>query len=67
MPINAPGLKFNIFSVRFTDGEGFALTDFQKTAVLTLNPVTSKVPDAVSLSAANITGALKKWYRSKPC
>ncbi|ACU03949.1 Fpg/Nei family DNA glycosylase [Pedobacter heparinus] len=41
-------IKYPIVSFHFKTGHGFALTDFQKAATLTLNPVVSDVPDALS-------------------
>lgn len=40
--------KFPILECYFKGGEGFALTDFQKTATPTFNPEVSKVPDATA-------------------
>lgn len=41
-------LKYPIVSFYFKAGDGFALSDFQKAATPTLNPVVSDVPDALS-------------------
>jgi formamidopyrimidine-DNA glycosylase len=43
-------LKFQIISFHFKGGDGFALTDFQKSATPTLNPEQSDVPDAMALN-----------------
>jgi formamidopyrimidine-DNA glycosylase len=39
--------KYEILGFHFTGGEGFALVDLQKQATPTLNPIESKVPDAL--------------------
>lgn len=41
-------VKFQIIRFWFKGGEGFAVTDWQKQATPTLNPESSKVPDALS-------------------
>jgi len=41
-------VKYKVISLHFKGEEGFALTDFQKAATPTLNPVHSDVPDALS-------------------
>lgn len=41
-------LRFVILELLFKDGDGFAMTDFQKQATPTLNPERSTVPDALS-------------------
>jgi formamidopyrimidine-DNA glycosylase len=41
-------VKFKIIEFQFKEGQGFALTDFQKQATPTLNPEVSEVPDALS-------------------
>lgn len=55
-------LKYPIISFLFRTGDGFALTDFQKAAVATLNPPVSEVPDALSkeMSVAYLEGVLAK-------
>jgi len=40
--------KHQIIALHFAGNEAFALTDFQKAATPTLNPVSSAVPDALS-------------------
>ncbi|PST83611.1 formamidopyrimidine-DNA glycosylase [Pedobacter yulinensis] len=42
--------RFPIIGFDFTDGSGFFMTDFQKAATPTLNPVISEVPDAFTMS-----------------
>lgn len=56
--------KFTIAELMFSDGTGLAVTDWQKAVILTLNPVISKVPDAMDLPAGYLDTALKKF--SKP-
>lgn len=41
-------VKFQIIRFWFKGGDGFAVTDWQKQATPTLNPESSKVPDALS-------------------
>ena len=41
-------VKHQIISLRFSSGDGFVLTDFQKAATPTLNPKASDVPDALA-------------------
>jgi formamidopyrimidine-DNA glycosylase len=41
-------VKFQIIRFWFKGGEGFAVTDWQKQATPTLNPESSKVPDALA-------------------
>jgi len=56
-------IKYQIVSLHFKGDEGFALTDFQKAATPTLNPVPSNVPDA--LSAAMSIDYLEKLLAKK--
>jgi formamidopyrimidine-DNA glycosylase len=42
------GNKHTIFELHFDNGQGLALTDWQKSAKLTLDPPESKAPDALS-------------------
>lgn len=53
-------VKFQIVSFHFKDGDGFALTDFQKAATPTLNPDIAEVPDALALSHTYFAGLLAK-------
>jgi len=55
-------VKYKVITLHFQGGEGFALTDFQKAATPTLNPVVTKVPDALSdkMSITYLEEVLKK-------
>lgn len=53
-------IKFPIVSFHFKDGDGFALTDFQKSATPTLNPEVSDVPDALSLDLSYFNDIMSK-------
>ena len=55
-------MKFPILEVQFKGGEGFALTDFQKSATPTLNPEVTEVPDATAkkMSPAYLKAILSK-------
>ncbi|WGQ10704.1 DNA-formamidopyrimidine glycosylase family protein [Pedobacter gandavensis] len=54
--------KHAIVSFYFKGGDGFALSDFQKSATPTLNPAASDVPDALSkeMSVAYLEAVLAK-------
>jgi formamidopyrimidine-DNA glycosylase len=46
--IDEQDLRYQIVVLHFQGGEGFALTDFQKSATPTLNPAKTEVPDALA-------------------
>lgn len=52
--------KFTIAELLFSDGTGLAITDWQKSVMLTLDPEISKVPDALELKDGYLETALKK-------
>lgn len=52
--------KFTIAELMFSDGTGLAITDWQKAVILTLDPIISKVPDAMDLPKGYLNTALKK-------
>lgn len=54
------GNKFTIAELLFSDGTGLALTDWQKSLIMTLDPEISKVPDAMDLPEKYLFSALKK-------
>ncbi|WDF78977.1 Fpg/Nei family DNA glycosylase [Mucilaginibacter sp. KACC 22773] len=55
--------KFTIAELLFSDGTGLAITDWQKSVMLMLDPEISKVPDAMELPANYLETALKKIGR----
>lgn len=59
-PLDEQEVKFQIVAFHFKDGDGFALTDFQKAATPTLNPAPAEVPDALGLSHAYFSSLLAK-------
>ncbi|WP_316771503.1 Fpg/Nei family DNA glycosylase [Pedobacter frigiditerrae] len=52
--------KYQILGFHFTGDEGFALVDLQKQATPTLNPVISKVPDALDMDFDYFSSLLAK-------
>ena len=54
---------FTIAELLFTDGTGLAITDWQKAVILTLDPVISKVPDAMDLPEGFLKTALNKMNK----
>lgn len=52
--------RFTIAEMLFTDGTGLAITDWQKAVILTLDPASSTVPDAMDMPAGYLLNALKK-------
>lgn len=52
--------KFTIAELLFSDDLGLAITDWQKSVMLSLDPEISKVPDAMELPEGYLAGALKK-------
>ncbi|WP_428329700.1 DNA-formamidopyrimidine glycosylase family protein [Mucilaginibacter sp.] len=55
--------KFTIAELEFADGTGLAITDWQKSVMLSLDPEISKVPDALALPEGYLGTALKKISR----
>jgi formamidopyrimidine-DNA glycosylase len=55
--------KFTIAELNFSDGTGLAITDWQKSVMLALDPEISKVPDAMELKDGYLETALKKINR----
>jgi formamidopyrimidine-DNA glycosylase len=55
--------KFTIAELLFSDGTGLAITDWQKSVILTLDPEISKIPDAMALPENYLDTALKKIGR----
>jgi formamidopyrimidine-DNA glycosylase len=55
--------KFTIAELMFSDGTGLAITDWQKSVMLTLDPEISNVPDAMALKEGYLETALKKINR----
>lgn len=55
--------KFTIAELEFSDGTGLAITDWQKSVMLSLDPEISKVPDALALPENYLNNALKKISR----
>ncbi|QEC74720.1 DNA-formamidopyrimidine glycosylase family protein [Mucilaginibacter ginsenosidivorax] len=55
--------KFTIAELLFSDGTGLAITDWQKSVTLTLDPEISTVPDALALKEGYLETALKKIGR----
>src|ERR1700743_117411 len=51
--------KFTIAELLFDDVTGLAITDWQKAVILTLDPVISKVPDAMHMPDGYLAAALK--------
>ena len=52
--------KFTIAELLFSDDLGLAITDWQKSVILTLDPEISKVQDALKLPPGHLATALKK-------
>lgn len=52
--------KFTIAEMLFSDDLGLAITDWQKSVMLTLDPEISQVPDALKLPKGYLESALKK-------
>src|ERR1051325_7398494 len=52
--------RFTIAQLLFADGIGLAITDWQKSVILSLDPKPSSVPDAMSLPEGYLKGALQK-------
>jgi len=52
--------KFTIAELLFTNELGLAITDWQKSVMLSLDPDISKVPDAMALPSGYLQTALKK-------
>jgi len=52
--------KFPIADMLFADGTGLAITDRQKSVILTLDPKPTKVPDAMNIPSGYLLTALKK-------
>jgi formamidopyrimidine-DNA glycosylase len=55
--------KFTIAELDFSDHIGLAITDWQKSVMLSLDPKISKVPDAMALPEGYLATALKKVER----
>lgn len=55
--------KFTIAELLFSDGTGLAITDWQKSVMLALDPDISKVPDAMALPENYLITTLKKISR----
>ncbi|NCD68021.1 DNA-formamidopyrimidine glycosylase family protein [Mucilaginibacter agri] len=55
--------KFTIAELLFSDGTGLAITDWQKSVMLALDPEISIVPDAMDLKNDYLQTALKKISR----
>lgn len=55
--------KFTIAELLFSDGTGLAITDWQKSVMLSLDPEISNVPDAMELTDDYLNSALKKIDR----
>lgn len=55
--------KFTIAELMFSNGEGLAITDWQKAVIITLDPTPSTVPDAMNLPDCYLLPALKKTSR----
>jgi formamidopyrimidine-DNA glycosylase len=55
--------KFTIAELMFSDGTGLAITDWQKSVMLAIDPEISKVPDAMDLKKGYLDNALKKINR----
>jgi formamidopyrimidine-DNA glycosylase len=55
--------KFTIAELLFSDGTGLAITDWQKSVMLALDPEISNVPDAPDLKEGYLENALKKIGR----
>jgi formamidopyrimidine-DNA glycosylase len=55
--------KFTIAELLFSDGTGLAITDWQKSVMLALDPEISNVPDALNLQEGYLENALKKVGR----
>jgi len=55
--------KFTIAELLFSDGIGLAITDWQKAVILTLDPIISKVPDALDMPDGYLHTALKKMNK----
>jgi formamidopyrimidine-DNA glycosylase len=55
--------RFTIAELLFSDGTGLAVTDWQKSVMLSLDPEIAKVPDALDLKEGYLENALKKISR----
>src|ERR1700754_4071517 len=55
--------RFTIAELLFSDGNGLAITDWQKAVILTLDPEPAKVPDALDIPDGYLVAALKKNSR----
>ena len=55
--------KFTIAELLFADGTGLAITDWQKSVMLALDPEIAKVPDAMELPEDYLYPALKKMNK----
>ena len=55
-----PAPRYQILAFQFKDGSGFAVTDMQKMATLTLNPKENIVPDALAIDFESFAGILAK-------
>jgi formamidopyrimidine-DNA glycosylase len=51
--------RFTIVELSFSDDTGLAITDWQKAVILTLDPQTPKVPDAMNMPHGYLMTALK--------
>jgi formamidopyrimidine-DNA glycosylase len=51
--------KFTIVQLKFSDGTGLAITDWQKAVILTLDPKPTSVPDAMNMPDGYLSDALK--------
>jgi len=51
--------RFTIVELLFSDNTGLAITDWQKAVILTLDPQTPKVPDAMNMPDGYLKTALK--------
>jgi formamidopyrimidine-DNA glycosylase len=55
--------KFTIAELLFGDGTGLAITDWQKAVIITLDPKSTEVPDALNLPDDYLITALKTTSR----
>jgi formamidopyrimidine-DNA glycosylase len=55
--------RFTIAELLFADGIGLAITDWQKAVILTLDPASPEVPDAMSMPDGYLISALKENSR----
>ncbi len=51
--------RFTIAELMFSDGTGLAITDWQKSVIITLDPKPVKVPDALDMPVGYLQTALK--------